>query len=133
VQCTRAGVPDQMQSDYVSFALLSLWGPLATLLILTGLLLWLWELMRQGPETHTLAMNFALLRQWIVTGFAVTSAVQIVISTAGTLGKMPLTGLSIPMLSMGGAGLLSTALFAGLSVNRLYLHDRESRQRLAPL
>ena len=127
-QCTRAGVPDQIQSDYVSFALLALWGPLAALLILTALLLWLWELMRHGPETPTSALNFGLLRQWIVTGFAVTSAVQIVISTAGTLGKMPLTGLAIPMLSLGSAGLISTALFAGLSVNRLYLQHQETRQ-----
>jgi cell division protein FtsW (lipid II flippase) len=118
-QCRRAGVPDQMQSDYVSFALLALWGWPVTLLILAGLLFWLWELMRTGPAIESGALDFALMRQWLVTGFTVTSSVHIMISTAGTLGMMPLTGVALPMLSLGAAGLVSTAIFAGLSVNRV--------------
>jgi hypothetical protein len=118
-QCRRAGVPDQMQSDYVSFALLALWGWPVTLLILAGLLFWLWELMRTGPAIESGALDFALMRQWLVTGFTVTSGVHIMISTAGTLGMMPLTGVALPMLSLGAAGLVSTAIFAGLSVNRV--------------
>jgi cell division protein FtsW (lipid II flippase) len=125
-QCTRAGVPDQIQSDYVTFALFSIWGWLAALIMLAALLLWLCELMRQGPARSAEALNFDLLRQWMVTGFAVTSIVQIVISAAGTLGRIPLTGLAIPMLSLGGTCLMSTAIFTGLSVNRTYLKKGET-------
>ena len=127
-QCKRAGVPDQIQSDYVTVALLALWGWLATLVLLTALLVWLWELMRSRYSTHTGGLNFNLLRQWMVSGFAVTSGVQIVISVAGTLGQMPLTGLAIPMLSLGGAGLASAAIFAGLSVNRVDFHHHEAHR-----
>jgi cell division protein FtsW (lipid II flippase) len=127
--CRRAGVPDQIQSDYVASAMLALWGWLPTLLLLAALLLWLWDLLRKGPATHAEALNLGLLRQWIVMGFAVTSGVQIAISVAGTLGTMPLAGLAIPMLSLGGAGLISTAVFAGLSVNRIYLQNGETRRK----
>ena len=128
-QCMRAGVPDQIQSDYVTFALVASWGWIATLALLAALLLWLWELMRNASANQTRALNLNLLRQWLVTGFAVTSGVQIAISTAGTLGKMPLTGLAIPMLSFGGACLLSTALFAGLSVNRIDFKEEKPVRR----
>lgn len=131
-QCLRAGVPDQIQSDYVASAMLALWGWLPTFLLLAALLLWLWDLLRKGPATHTAALNLGLLRQWIVMGFSVTSGVQIAISAAGTLGRMPLTGLAIPMLSLGGAGLISTALFAGLSVNRIYFETCGTRRNGAP-
>jgi cell division protein FtsW (lipid II flippase) len=119
-QCRRAGVPDQIQSDYVVSAMLALWGWLPTVLLLAAMLLWLWDLLRKGPAVQTAALDPSLLRQWIVMGFAVTSGVQIAISVAGTLGRIPLTGLAIPMLSLGGAGLLSTAVFAGLSANRMH-------------
>ena len=123
-QCRRAGVPGQIQSDYVAFAMLSLWGWLPTLLILAALLLWLWELLRKVPARQGQTCSFDLLRHWTVTGFAVTSAVQIALSVAGTLGRTPLAGLAIPMLSLGGAGLVSTAIFAGLSVNRMQFRRR---------
>lgn len=131
-QCRRAGVPDQIQSDYVVSAMLALWGWLPTVVLLAALLLWLWDLLRKGPAQLTAAFDPSLLRQWIVMGFAVTSGVQIAISVAGTLGRIPLTGLAIPMLSLGGAGLISTAMFAGLSVNRAYFRIGAVATKAAP-
>jgi cell division protein FtsW (lipid II flippase) len=94
--------------------------------------LWLWDLLRKGPATLTAAFDPSLLRQWIVMGFAVTSGVQIAISVAGTLGRIPLTGLAIPMLSLGGAGLISTAMFAGLSVNCAHFRIGTAATRIEP-
>jgi cell division protein FtsW (lipid II flippase) len=131
-QCRRAGVPDQIQSDYVVSAMLALWGWLPTVLLLAALLLWLWDLLRKGPVTLTAAFDPSLLKQWIVMGFAVTSGVQIAISVAGTLGRIPLTGLAIPMLSLGGAGLISTAIFAGLSVNRAHFRIGTVATKVTP-
>ncbi|HEX7645320.1 MAG TPA: FtsW/RodA/SpoVE family cell cycle protein [Burkholderiaceae bacterium] len=131
-QCRRAGVPDQIQSDYVVSALLALWGWLPVLLLLGALLLWLWELQRRGADRNAAVLDLGLFRQWIVLGFSVTSGVQIAVSAAGTLGVIPLTGLAIPMLSFGGAGLMSTALFSGLSVNRVRLKGSEIFSRAGP-
>lgn len=128
-QCRRyGGVPDQVQSDYSAAAIFFLWGMLVTVLLIGALMLWLWELLRKGPTAHREVMNLSLLRHWLVTGFAITSGVQVVVSVLGTTGQIPLSGVGIPLLSLGGVGLCSAALFTGLSVNQIYFRNPDKQR-----
>jgi len=53
----------------------------------------------------------------IAIGIATLFATQVFINTAMTVGLLPVTGLSLPLVSYGGSGLLSNALCLGLLVN----------------
>lgn len=53
----------------------------------------------------------------LATGIAALFAVQAVINTAMMVGLLPITGLSLPLVSYGGSGLLTHALAIGLLLN----------------
>lgn len=131
-RCERSGgVPDQIQSDYVAAAWVAIWGPVPAALLLMALALWLLGLLRPGAAAQG-ALKLAVLRQWTVAGFVVTSLLQMVISVAGTFALLPMTGLAIPLLSAGGAGLLSAALFTGLSLNDAWIAPAEILAQAKP-
>ena len=50
-------------------------------------------------------------------GLGTLIGVQAVINTAMTVGLLPVTGLSLPLVSYGGSGLLANGLALGLLVN----------------
>jgi cell division protein FtsW (lipid II flippase) len=50
-------------------------------------------------------------------GIAALIATQIVINTGMTVGLMPITGLTLPLLSYGGSSLLTTCVSLGLVMN----------------
>jgi cell division protein FtsW (lipid II flippase) len=50
-------------------------------------------------------------------GLTTLIAVQAVINTAMTVGLLPVVGLSLPLVSYGGSGLVCNGLLAGLLVN----------------
>ncbi len=47
---------------------------------------------------------------YLMTGVAITTMLQLALITAGTLGLLPLTGISVPFLSKGIAGLMVTLI-----------------------
>jgi cell division protein FtsW (lipid II flippase) len=53
----------------------------------------------------------------VITGVVTLLGAQVVINTGMTVGLMPITGLTLPLLSYGGSSLLSTALAIGLIIN----------------
>ena len=50
-------------------------------------------------------------------GVAALIGVQVLINTGMTVGLLPVTGLSLPLVSYGGSGLLAHALALGLLLN----------------
>ncbi|HEY1603013.1 MAG TPA: FtsW/RodA/SpoVE family cell cycle protein [Pirellulales bacterium] len=50
-------------------------------------------------------------------GLATLVGVQTIINTAMTVGLLPITGLSLPLVSYGGSGLLAHGILLGLLVN----------------
>jgi cell division protein FtsW (lipid II flippase) len=50
-------------------------------------------------------------------GIATMLGVQVFVNTAMTVGLLPITGLSLPLVSYGGSGLLAHGLALGLLVN----------------
>jgi len=53
----------------------------------------------------------------LAVGVVALLAVQVLINTAMTVGLLPITGLSLPMISYGGSGLLAHGIALGLLLN----------------
>jgi len=53
----------------------------------------------------------------VAVGLVALLAVQVFINTAMTVGLLPITGLSLPLVSYGGSGLLAQGLLLGLLLN----------------
>jgi cell division protein FtsW (lipid II flippase) len=53
----------------------------------------------------------------VAVGIVALIASQVVINTGMTVGLMPITGLTLPLLSYGGSSLLTTCLSLGLLIN----------------
>lgn len=53
----------------------------------------------------------------LATGIAALLAVEVVIHTGMAVGLLPITGLSLPLVSHGGSGLLGNAVALGLLLN----------------
>lgn len=114
-----AGVPQQIQSDYVFAALSGVWGAVPATLLILLLLAWLALLIRSRfSQASARAVDLNTLAGWLIAAGALTYASQIIVSSLGTLGTIPLTGVSIPLLAYGGTSLFTLALLAGLAINR---------------
>ena len=53
----------------------------------------------------------------VAVGIVVMLGTQVLINTSMTVGLMPITGITLPLVSYGGSSLLSTSLAIGLLVN----------------
>jgi len=53
----------------------------------------------------------------LAAGITVWFAVQAVINIGGVVGAMPVTGLTLPLISYGGSSLMITLAAAGLLLN----------------
>jgi cell division protein FtsW (lipid II flippase) len=53
----------------------------------------------------------------VAVGLSSLVAVQVLINTGMTVGLLPITGLSLPLISYGGSGLLTHSLVLGLLMN----------------
>jgi cell division protein FtsW (lipid II flippase) len=85
------------------------WVGLAGVLLLFGLLVA--RALRIADETRE---PFGRL---LAVGLAALFGVQVLINTGMTVGLLPVTGLSLPLVSYGGSGLLAHGLAVGLLMN----------------
>ena len=53
----------------------------------------------------------------VAVGIVALLAAQLAINTGMTVGFMPITGLTLPLMSYGGSSLLSTSVAIGLLIN----------------
>lgn len=80
-----------------------------------GLLLLYLVLIRRGAQIASATREpFGRL---IASGLTALIGIQVVINTAMTVGLTPITGLSLPLVSYGGSGLLVHAAAIGLLLN----------------
>ncbi|HLL19177.1 MAG TPA: FtsW/RodA/SpoVE family cell cycle protein, partial [Rubrivivax sp.] len=91
------GVPRQMQSDYTFAAVHAVLGTVGSFVLLAIFLLWL---------------------AWLGVCWAVLTIVQTVVTVAGNLGALPLTGVTWPFVSYGLWSLLRNTLILGLVMHR---------------
>jgi cell division protein FtsW (lipid II flippase) len=101
----------EAQSDFILSVLgerFGLWG--------LGLVLALFGLLVVGGCRIAMETREPLARL-TAAGISALFAVEVLINTGMTVGLLPVTGLSLPLVSYGGSGLLVHALAVGLLVN----------------
>ena len=119
------GIPAQAQSDYSFAVLQAVVGRTAAFGLLAACLLWQAVLaVRQAAQTRgTLAVATVGTSQsawlaWLGVCWAVLTIVQTLVTAAGNLGALPLTGVTWPFVSFGLWSLLRNSLILGLVMNR---------------
>ncbi|WP_054257199.1 FtsW/RodA/SpoVE family cell cycle protein [Paenacidovorax caeni] len=126
--CTKSsGVPVQFGSDYVYTAIGAVWGNAGAvlLLLLTLILIALvvWTVSRQ-VSAKGIALITSRLSAWIVVIYAAMLMGQLLISVAGNLGLIPLSGVTQPFLGLGNVAIAASAIWIGLALGGLGFAER---------
>lgn len=101
----------EAQSDFIFCVVGERFGLLGMAVVL-GLFAWL-----VGRALSIAAETREPFGRLLAVGVAALLAVQVVIHTGMTVGLLPITGLSLPLLSHGGSGLMAYAVALGLLMN----------------
>ncbi|MEE8452363.1 MAG: FtsW/RodA/SpoVE family cell cycle protein [Thermoguttaceae bacterium] len=101
----------EARSDFIFCVLGERFGlpGLALVLVLFGLLAWRGLVVAMATREP-----FGRL---VAVGIVALLAVEVLINTAMTVGLLPITGLSLPLISHGGSGLLAHSIAIGLLLN----------------
>ncbi len=101
----------EAQSDFIFCVVGERFG-LPGMALVLGLFAWLvWQALAIAAETRE---PFGRL---LAAGVAALLAIEVLIHTGMTVGLLPITGLSLPLVSHGGSGLLAHAVALGLLLN----------------
>jgi cell division protein FtsW (lipid II flippase) len=101
----------EAQSDFILCVVGERLGLPGTGLVLGLYLLLVWRALAVARETRE---PFGRL---LATGVATLFAVEVLIHAGMSVGLLPITGLSLPLVSHGGSGLLGNAVAVGLLLN----------------
>jgi len=105
---TQYGFLTVPQTDFIFSAIAEEMGLVGVIILLSLFSILLWRILRIALSTET---NFPRL---FASGFAVILASQIFIHIGMNLGLLPVIGIPLPLVSYGGAGLIT--LFIGLGL-----------------
>ena len=118
------GVPRQIQSDYIYTALVGVYGKAAAAGLVALLALWLVRVVihHSRATRGVVALASPVETQqawlsWIAVCWVGLTLAQLMITVAGNLGWLPLTGITFPFLSFGAWSLLANTLFLGLAIS----------------
>lgn len=98
-------------TDFIFVLLCERLGWLGAVVVLGLFLLLCWRALVVAQHTHE---PFGRL---VVVGVAGLFATEMLINTGMTVGLLPVTGLSLPLVSYGGSGLVAHSLALGIIVN----------------
>jgi len=99
------------QTDFVFCFVGERWGLWGALLTLSLYLVLFWQGLRIANATQD---PYGRL---IALGITVLLAAQTIINTGMTVGLMPITGITLPLMSYGGSSLIATSVALGLLIN----------------
>lgn len=112
----------ERQTDFIFAAIAEEWGFVGSSLILLCYFLLLLYLLRLTTQLHSLPQQLFLLA--IFSMFLI----QILINVGMNLALLPITGVTLPLLSYGGSSLLS--LFFALGIAQALLRERRRQATL---
>ena len=101
----------EAQSDFILCVVAERFGLAGTGLVLALYALLVWRALAIAQQTRE---PFGRL---LATGVATLLAVEVLIHAGMSVGLVPITGLSLPLVSHGGSGLLGHAVALGLLLN----------------
>ncbi|MCA9056354.1 MAG: rod shape-determining protein RodA, partial [Planctomycetaceae bacterium] len=99
------------RTDFVFCLLAERWGSVGVIAVLVLYLALIGQGLRIAAATRE---PFGRL---LAVGIVTLLAAQVVINTGMTVGLMPITGLTLPLLSYGGSSLLMTSVALGLLIS----------------
>jgi rod shape determining protein RodA len=117
---TRLNYVPEDHTDFVFAAVGEQYGFLgaAFVLMLYGLLIW--------RALRILAMSKDLFGSLVAAGVAAMLMFQVFVNVGMTIGIMPITGVTLPLMSYGGSSVITTLLAMGL-LQSIYIQARASQ------
>lgn len=116
------GVPLQMQSDYTITSVMAVVG-MGLGVVFIGLYLW-WLLLMANKQlafageqmrSRLLSGSYMLL-SWVILVWVMVTIFQAIVTIAGNLGMLPLTGVTLPFVSYGTSSLWFNCVMLGLAL-----------------
>ena len=123
----RLGFLPETRTDFVFAVVAERWGLVGAVLVLSLYALLIWRALR----IVTLSKN--LYGSLIAAGVGSMLMFQVFVNVGMTLGLMPITGLTLPLMSYGGSSVLSTFLAIGLLQSVYVQAQRTSGGSAQPL
>ncbi len=117
---TRLNYVPEDHTDFVFAAVGEQYGFVgaALVLLLYGLLIW--------RALRILVMSKDLFGSLVAAGVAAMLMFQVFVNVGMTIGIMPITGVTLPLMSYGGSSVITTLLAVGL-LQSIYLQARASQ------
>jgi len=101
----------EFQSDFIFSALAEELGLIGSLMLIILFFLLLWHLLKTAQKTND---QFGFL---VVIGITTMLAFQIFVNIGMNIGLLPITGITLPLVSAGGSSLIATMISLGLTAN----------------
>lgn len=98
-------------SDFVYAAVAEVWGFLGCLLLLG---LWMTVLVRGLAAAARREADGDRCEALLATGLVASLGVQLLLNVGGVLNAVPMTGITLPLVSHGGSSLVVTLLMCGV-------------------
>jgi len=105
---TQYGFLPESQTDFIFAAIAEETGLIGVSFLFLLFLILIWRILKITISSHT---NFPRL---FASGFSILLVSQIFINIGMNIGILPIIGVSLPFVSYGGSGLISTFLALGL-------------------
>jgi rod shape determining protein RodA len=122
------GFVPESHTDFIFAAVGERFGFLGAALVLSLYALLIWRTLR------VLLMAKDLFGSLVAAGVAAMLMFQVFVNVGMTIGIMPITGVTLPLMSYGGSSVITTLLAVGL-LQSIYLQARASQAlkgRVAP-
>jgi rod shape determining protein RodA len=116
---TSNGFVPESHTDFIFAAVGERWGFVGAGLVLLLYALLIWRTLR------VLVMSKDLFGTLIAAGVAAMLMFQVFVNVGMTIGIMPITGVTLPLMSYGGSSVITTLLAIGL-LQSIYVRARAS-------
>jgi rod shape determining protein RodA len=117
---TRLNYVPEDHTDFVFAAVGEQYGFLGAALVLSLYALLIWRTLR------ILVMSKDLFGSLVAAGVAAMLMFQVFVNVGMTIGIMPITGVTLPLMSYGGSSVITTLLAVGL-LQSIYVQARASQ------
>jgi rod shape determining protein RodA len=117
---TRLNYVPEDHTDFVFAAVGEQYGFLGAALVLALYALLIWRTLR------ILVMSKDLFGSLVAAGVAAMLMFQVFVNVGMTIGIMPITGVTLPLMSYGGSSVITTLLAVGL-LQSIYVQARASQ------
>ncbi|MGI9557651.1 MAG: rod shape-determining protein RodA [Solirubrobacterales bacterium] len=124
---TELGFLPETRTDFIFAVVAERWGLMGAAVVLSLYALLIWRALR------ILTISKNLYGSLIAAGVVSMLMFQVFVNVGMTLGLMPITGLTLPLMSFGGSSVLSTFLAIGVLQSVFVQAQRTTGGRAQPL